>query len=218
MPTVRMLPADVRVEVPRGTRLTDAIRSGGQPIAAPCGDDLICGRCAVRILAGHVTRAAAVEREVMRQNRVPAERRLACAIRVHEDLVVTTDYWGPLQTNRALVLLDHGSRHAEAHAHLEALAEQLRRSRPELRLYVAHMELAEPSLAAAVARCAHDGMQKVDVLPLFLAPGRHLTRDLPEQIAAAKAEHPTLEITLLDAIGARPELADWILTLLAPRT
>jgi ferredoxin len=94
VPVVRCKPGDASVEVPRGTLLVDAIRAAGMPIATACGDELVCGRCGVRILRGAVAREKPVEREAKRRNRVPAELRLACVIRVHEDLEVGADYWG----------------------------------------------------------------------------------------------------------------------------
>lgn len=94
MPEIQFRPGGVRLEVEPGTRLIDAIRRAGLPIASPCGDDLICGKCGVRILSGRVTREAAVERDAKARNRVAPGLRLACAVRVRGDLVVSADYWG----------------------------------------------------------------------------------------------------------------------------
>jgi adenylate cyclase len=94
MPVVRFAPRGSHIDVPRGTRLIDAVRAAGLPIARACGDDLICALCGVRILAGEVGREAAVEREAKARNRVPTELRLACAIRVRGDLEVSAPYWG----------------------------------------------------------------------------------------------------------------------------
>jgi 2Fe-2S ferredoxin len=96
MPRVRFRPGGRSVEVSKGTLLIDAVREAGLPIASPCGDDLICGRCGVRLLSGRVTREAPIERNAKQRNRVDPELRLACALRVHDDLEVTADYWGPL--------------------------------------------------------------------------------------------------------------------------
>ncbi len=94
MPLVRFAPRGTSLEVKTGTRLIEAVRRAGLPIAHACGDDLICGKCGVEILSGHVSREAAVERESKRANRIDAKLRLACAIRVHDDLEVTAPYWG----------------------------------------------------------------------------------------------------------------------------
>ena len=97
MPTLRFPSHGIALEVPRGTRLIEAIRQAELPIAAACGNDLVCGKCGVRVLEGTLRRESRLERRAKRMNRVPAELRLACAIRVYDDLAVTADYWGPLR-------------------------------------------------------------------------------------------------------------------------
>ncbi len=94
MPRIQLRPSGAEIEVPGGTLLIEAIRRAGLPIASPCGDELICAKCGVRIVSGQVTREAPIERETKARNRVPAEQRLACAVRVHSDLIVAADYWG----------------------------------------------------------------------------------------------------------------------------
>jgi ferredoxin len=94
VPVVRCKPGDAAVEVRAGTLLTDAIRAAGLPIATACGDELVCGRCGVRILSGTVAKEKPVERRAKQRNRVASDLRLACVIRVRGDLEVTADYWG----------------------------------------------------------------------------------------------------------------------------
>ena len=96
MPTLRFLPKNAILEVPHGTRLIDAVRQAGLPIARACGDDLICSLCGVEILEGRVSRESAAEERAKSMNRMRPELRLACAIRVRDDLVLTADYWGPV--------------------------------------------------------------------------------------------------------------------------
>ena len=93
MPTVRFLPKGVELEVPKGTRLIDAVRDARLPIARACGDDLVCAKCGVRIITGRVARESAVERRAKARNRVASDLRLACALRVQGDLVLTAEYW-----------------------------------------------------------------------------------------------------------------------------
>ena len=115
---------------------------------------------------------------------------------------------------RALVILDHGSRRAEAHEHVAWLAERVRERAPDLFVQVAHLEASEPTLAQAVDACADAGANEVSIHPLFLAPGLHLTYDIPAQIEAERARHPELQIELMPALGTREELADLILSTL----
>jgi len=119
--------------------------------------------------------------------------------------------------SRALVIVDHGSRRPEAHAHLERLAERVRERAPELRVYVAHLEIAPPSVEAALAACASDGFREVAVHPLFLIPGRHLAQDLPARIERARTSHPGLCIRVLEPLGDQAGLADLVLASLGSK-
>ena len=93
MPKLLFLPSGITREVAKGVRLIDAVRDAGLPIARACGDDLVCAKCGVRILAGRVAREAPVKRRAKERNRVPSELRLACALRVQRDLTLGADYW-----------------------------------------------------------------------------------------------------------------------------
>ena len=115
---------------------------------------------------------------------------------------------------RALLVVDHGSREPEAAEHLARVADELRRLRPELRVYVAHLEVASPSVADAVAACAADGVSELWVHPLFLAPGRHAARDLPQAVERAAAAHPGLQVWVTPRLGAAGGIAELILATL----
>ena len=115
---------------------------------------------------------------------------------------------------RALLLVDHGSREPEAQTALERLAEELRTLEPGLAVHVAHLELATPTVAEAIAACAAEGVTDLVVHPFFLAPGRHAAKDVPQQVAAAAARHPGLRVQLTAPLGASAGIADLILATL----
>lgn len=117
---------------------------------------------------------------------------------------------------RVLILLDHGSRRSEAHEHLEFLAQTVREREPSLSVLIAHMEHASPSLEEAIATCACRGAREVWVHPMFLAPGRHLTEDIPAFTEAAARRHPDLSVRLTPALGMTAGLADLILSSVPP--
>lgn len=94
---LRFLPSGREIRVKSGVRLIDAVRRAGLPIARACGDELVCARCGVRILEGTVARAAAIESRAVERNGLDPDLRLACAIRVHDDMILHADYWGPLE-------------------------------------------------------------------------------------------------------------------------
>ena len=115
---------------------------------------------------------------------------------------------------RALLIVDHGSRAADAHAHLSWVAEQVRLRRPGLPVYVAHMELSEPSIERAVAACAEDGVEELFVHPFFLVPGVHATDDVPRLVEAAARAHPRLRVRMTASLGSVAGVADLILATL----
>jgi len=112
---------------------------------------------------------------------------------------------------RAVLLVDHGSRRPEANAQLDALAEQVRQRMPERLVAVAHMELAEPSIADAVAACVAAGAQEIVVHPYFLGPGNHTREDIPRLVAQASAQHPGLRVVLTEPLGLHDKLIDVVI-------
>lgn len=109
---------------------------------------------------------------------------------------------------RAILLVDHGSRRAEANDMLEAVAGLLRPLVRPCPVYVCHMELAAPTLAEAFAAAVADGADEVVVHPYFLAPGRHSTHDIPQLTADAAAAHPGVAWRVTEPLGAHPKIAE----------
>jgi sirohydrochlorin cobaltochelatase len=112
---------------------------------------------------------------------------------------------------RWLILLAHGSREPRWREPFERLAASLAaapapHAPPDLGVTLAYLELAEPSLADAIADAARAGARHVRVLPLFLAGGAHIERDLPRLLDAARAAHPTLRLEALPPVGEHPSL------------
>lgn len=95
MPRIRLLPSDVVIDAPSGTRLLDAVVAAGLPIARSCGADGICGKCALHILAGAdaLSRETPDEARIKLRNRVAAEQRLACRARILGDVTASATYW-----------------------------------------------------------------------------------------------------------------------------
>jgi sirohydrochlorin ferrochelatase len=93
----------------------------------------------------------------------------------------------PCPPDTGLVIVDHGSRRPESNALLLEVVEAYRRHSGWPIVEPAHMELAEPSIAAAFARCVEQGAKHVVIFPYFLAPGRHWNEDIP-RLAAEAAE------------------------------
>ena len=108
----------------------------------------------------------------------------------------------------AIIIVDHGSRRSEANDLLSEVAALYQRAIGVAIVEAAHMELAEPSIADAFARCVARGATKVVIHPYFLSPGRHSTSDIPELAAAAALEHPGVTYVVTAALGLDDRMAE----------
>lgn len=92
---IRFLPSRRAVRVPGGTSLLEAARRAGLPVARACGGEASCARCGLLIVEGSdgLAPESEHERDAKRSNRVDAELRLSCLLRVAGDLTVSAPYW-----------------------------------------------------------------------------------------------------------------------------
>ncbi|MDX2297839.1 MULTISPECIES: sirohydrochlorin chelatase [Streptomyces] len=103
----------------------------------------------------------------------------------------------------ALVAVGHGSRDPRARATLTRLLDRVRELRPGLDVRLAHIELNTPLLDDTLAALAAEGREAV-LVPLLLAPGHHVTHDLPAALAAA----PRLRARVAEPLGPHPLLVE----------
>src|SRR5205823_2753121 len=87
----------------------------------------------------------------------------------------------PSMSSRAVILLAHGSREPRWRAPFAQLERDL--GAP---FYLAFLELGSPTFADAVAAARAAGARELRVLPLFMAGGAHLERDVPALLEAAR--------------------------------
>jgi sirohydrochlorin cobaltochelatase len=105
-----------------------------------------------------------------------------------------------------LVLLAHGSRDPRWRAPFETFTASLMTDLGADKVRLAYMEFVTPTLADMAAEAVHDGIRQLKVLPMFMAGGAHVDRDIPTQVEEVKARFPALELTVLPPIGEHPRL------------
>ncbi len=110
----------------------------------------------------------------------------------------------------AVILVDHGSRRDESNAMLLKVVRNFAEATGLPIVEPAHMELAEPSIATAFARCVERGARTVVVFPYFLLPGRHWSEDIPRLATAAARQHPDVRYLVTAAFGLHPLMAEVI--------
>lgn len=109
------------------------------------------------------------------------------------------------------MLVDHGSREAEANALLEGLAARLRERLPGRTVQAAHMEISAPTIAEAVDACVAAGAREIVVVPFFLSPGRHVREDVPRLAAEAAARHRGVSVRIAGPVGLHPAMLEILL-------
>lgn len=117
----------------------------------------------------------------------------------------------PLPTDLGVILVDHGSKKAEANEQLDEVAKAFRQSTGAEIVETAHMELAAPTVAQAFASCIRQGAKRIVVHPYFLAPGRHSTVDIPRMAAEAARPHPEIPFCVSEPLGLDELLSGVIL-------
>ncbi|MGY8737040.1 MAG: sirohydrochlorin chelatase [bacterium] len=112
---------------------------------------------------------------------------------------------------RALLIVDHGTRSAEANLRLAAFPQQVASARPEWRVTHAHMELAQPDMPTAIDALVAEGAVEIHIHLHFLSAGYHVRETIPELVEAARARHTQIDIRVFAPIGEDPRLVDIVI-------
>lgn len=108
-----------------------------------------------------------------------------------------------------LLVVGHGSRNPSANTEFECLVDAYRSARPEMDVAHGYVELAEPSLSAALGELARR-CEQVVLLPLFLFAAGHVKNDLPLALAQARRDFPGTRFLAANPLGAHPGLVSLV--------
>ncbi|HEU4643891.1 MAG TPA: CbiX/SirB N-terminal domain-containing protein [Gemmatimonadaceae bacterium] len=113
---------------------------------------------------------------------------------------------------KAILLVDHGSVRDEANRMLECVGNLVQlMAGGDVVVRIAHMELAEPTIAQGVDACVAAGATEIVAFPYMLSPGKHSTRDIPRLVREAATRHPAVRVTVTPAFGVHEKLAEVVL-------
>jgi len=107
-----------------------------------------------------------------------------------------------------LILFAHGARDPAWAGPLERLREAIRLRDPVMSVHLAFLEFLTPSLPEAIDLAVAEGAGRIDIVPVFLAQGGHVRRDVPVMLEAARARHPEVEIHLQGVVGEAQDVID----------
>lgn len=118
-----------------------------------------------------------------------------------------SDSASPAPANTLLLLLAHGSRDPAWQRPFQEMTASIAANQPHP-VKLGFMELCAPSLEDIAQELPEDQPCNVEILPLFFAAGRHLRRDVPEQITDLNQRFPHLNFTLHDPVGVHPKMTE----------
>lgn len=116
-------------------------------------------------------------------------------------------------SSKAILLIAHGSRRAEANNDLHELAKMVQARKPEGFdiVEVGFLELAEPDIPAGFAKCVERGAQEVRIVPYFLSMGVHMAGDLQELKEQFHKDFPTVAVDVRPPLGLHEKVVDVVL-------
>ena len=119
-----------------------------------------------------------------------------------------------MKGSTAMILFAHGSRDPNWAGPFREIQRRVARAKPDLRVELAFLEFTEPTLPHAAESLLNDGCDSLTVVPLFMAQGAHLRRDLAELLEEIRRQHPRADIQTLPALGESPAvldaISDWV--------
>jgi sirohydrochlorin cobaltochelatase len=105
-----------------------------------------------------------------------------------------------------VVLFAHGSRDPLWRLPIDAVADRMRETWPDLPVSVAFLELTQPDLPSTIEQMMKHGLSHVRIVPMFLGVGRHAREDLPEIVRGLSEAYPQMRFELVPAIGEHPAM------------
>ena len=109
--------------------------------------------------------------------------------------------------NKNVVLVAHGSPAGAWNRVAEAFAADVQEAFPQWRCSLAFLGFGKPLFKDVLASAEEEGEGQLIVMPVLLAPGGHLLRDIDESLEALQVAAPRFDIqrlpTLLEDPGVR---------------
>ncbi|WP_459950473.1 sirohydrochlorin chelatase [Denitratisoma sp. agr-D3] len=102
---------------------------------------------------------------------------------------------------QAVILFGHGARNAEWAEPFHRIRAAMTQMAPQTPVALGFLELMQPTLEEAIADLAGQGADLITIVPIFMAAGSHVKKDLPQRAADAMVRHQGLTIRLAPPVG-----------------
>ena len=101
----------------------------------------------------------------------------------------------------ALILFAHGARDPEWASPMRRVQAAIRERLDSVPVEVAFLEFMAPNLADCAAALIGAGVTGIVVIPMFIAQGGHLKREVPEMLGRLRSAYPEVQFSLGGPIG-----------------
>ncbi|NUQ63057.1 MAG: sirohydrochlorin chelatase [Pirellulales bacterium] len=112
------------------------------------------------------------------------------------------------QSSDGLLMIGHGTLESSGVADFFQIVEQVEGLLPQVPVQGCFLELAAPNIASGVRALHEKGVRWIRAVPLLLFAAAHVRRDIPEALAAARAENPGVEIQQCNHLGCHPKIVE----------
>ena len=108
-----------------------------------------------------------------------------------------------------IVVVGHGSRVARSNEMFEEFVEGFRCHTGLSNVRVGYVELAQPTLTAALFKAAETA-EEILVLPLFLLTAGHVKHDIPRAVEAVRRRYPAVRVKIAESLGIHPGIVQLV--------
>lgn len=102
---------------------------------------------------------------------------------------------------KGIVLFGHGSRNPEWAKPFHAIREAIYACSPSTPVALGFLEAMRPTLDEAIDSLVESGVTEINIVPIFLATGGHIAKDLPQLAAAATDRYPKIAVNIKAPAG-----------------
>ena len=102
---------------------------------------------------------------------------------------------------KGIVLFGHGARNPEWAEPFHSIRDAMLKREPDAMVELGFLEAMQPTLDQAIDALVARGATNIAIVPIFIATGGHIARDLPQLAAAAMDRHSHVEVTIAAPVG-----------------
>ncbi len=111
-----------------------------------------------------------------------------------------------------LLIVAHGSRRMASNNEVRDVARRFDLQTHDFdKVGVAFLELDEPSIPQGLIQAIEQGAEEIIVLPYFLSAGRHVSEDIPTEVASVAKNNPNISIKIAPYLGASDRMPEILL-------